>query len=111
MSKQERINATASLYIAQGITPEIDDEGLDNLLAASEETINMDGDKVREAMEDLIGTLTGDEFYGSWAVRDSRGGIWYPNDAASSEIEAASDPAAEAVRICRTAQESGAWFA
>ena len=101
--------ATASLLIAQGITPEITDEGLGDLLAASEQTIGLDVDAVREAMADLLGTFTAEELHGSWAVRDSRGGVWWPDDAASSEISTSRDPAAEAVRICREADERGQW--
>ena len=102
--------ATASLFIAQGIHPEISTEGLGDLLAASEQTIGLDVDAVRDAMADLLGTFTAEEFHGSWSVRDSRGGVWWPDDAASSEIEASSDPAAEAVRICREAPYLGEWF-
>tara|TARA_R110000751_G_scaffold41061_1_gene96703 strand:- start:138 stop:461 length:324 start_codon:yes stop_codon:yes gene_type:complete len=102
--------ATASLLIAQGITPEISTEGLGDLLAASEQTIGLDVDAVREAMADLLGTFTAEELHGSWSVRDSRGGVWWPNDDASAEIEADRDPATEAVRICREESFMGAWF-
>ena len=102
--------ATASLFIAQGITPEITDEGLGDLLAASEETIGLDVDAVREAIWDQVGSLSAEENLNGWHVIDFRGGVWWPNDDATAEIEASSDPAAEVVRICREAPYLGEWF-
>ena len=101
----------ASIFIAQGITPEITDEGLDYLLAASEETIHLDLDAVREAMWDQVGSLSAEENVYGWHVIDFRGGVWWPNDDASAEIEASDDPAAAAVRICEEADERGEWSA
>ena len=103
--------ATASLFISQGITPKITDEGLGYLLAASEETIHLDLDAVRDAMWDQVDTLSAELFHDEWAVVDSRGGIWHPSESASSEIEASTDPAAEAIRICREAPFKGEWLA
>ena len=102
-------SATASLFIAQGITPEITDEGLGDLLAASEETIGLDVDAVRDAMWDQVGSLSAEENLNGWHVIDFRGGVWWPNDDASAEIEASSDPAAEVIRICEEADERGEW--
>lgn len=102
--------ATASILIAQGITPEITDEGLGDLLAASQETIGLDVDAVRDAMWDQLDTLSAELFHDEWAVVDSRGGVWHPSESASSEIEASRDPAAEAVRICREAPYLGDWL-
>ena len=102
--------ATASLFIAQGITPEISTEGLGDLLAASQETIGLDVDAVREAMWDQVDTLSAELFHDEWAVVDSRGGVWHPSESASSEISTSRDPAAEAVRICREAPYLGEWL-
>ena len=101
--------ATASLFIAQGITPEITDEGLGDLLAASQETIGLDVDAVRDAMWDQVDTLSAELFHDEWAVIDSRGGVWHPSTEARAEINASSDPRTEAVRICREADERGQW--
>ena len=103
--------ATASLFISQGITPKITDEGLGYLLAASEETIHLDLDAVRDAMWDQVGSLSAEENVYGWHVIDFRGGVWWPNDDASAEIEASSDPAAEVIRICEEADERGEWVA
>ena len=100
----------ASIFIAQGITPKITDEGLSDLLAASEETIHLDLDAVREAMWDEVGSLSAEENAYGWHVIDFRGGVWWPDNAASSEIEASSDPAAEVIRICEEADERGEWL-
>lgn len=42
-------------------------------------------------------------------VRDSHGGIWYPDEEAEAEIRAASDPEAQAVEIARTTPMRGTW--
>ena len=54
-------------------------------------------------------TLTAEILHNEWAVVDSAGGVWHPNDDARAEIKASSDPATEAVRICREADERGQW--
>lgn len=42
-------------------------------------------------------------------VRDSHGGVWYPDEEAEAEIRAASDPEARAVEIARTTPMRGTW--
>lgn len=42
-------------------------------------------------------------------VRDSHGGVWYPDEDAEAEIRAALDPKARAVEIARTTPMRGTW--
>lgn len=44
-----------------------------------------------------------------WHVEDPAGGIWWPSDEASEQIESTSDPASESVRICRETPMRGTW--
>lgn len=48
--------------------------------------------------------------HGVRRVRDADGGAWWPSDEASAAIEAASDPDAEALRICREEPMRGTWY-
>jgi len=105
------INATAADYIAQGITYQITDEGLGNLLAASEETEHMDLDRVRDAIENLTDTLSAEENTNGWHVVDAKGGVWRPAEYSAAEINASSDPAATVLRICKDDNERDGWSA
>ena len=111
MTKQAHINATALDFIAQGVTYQIDDEGLGYLLSANEETERMDLDKVREAIENLTDTLSAVENTNGWHVVDAKGGVWWPTAYAEAEINASSDPAATVLRICKDDNERGDWSA
>lgn len=42
-------------------------------------------------------------------VRDSHGGVWYPDEDAEAEIRAAADPEARAVEVARTEPMRGTW--
>lgn len=45
-----------------------------------------------------------------WHVTDvNNGGVWWPSDEAKQQIEAAQDPAAEALRIVRAEPMRGVW--
>lgn len=42
-------------------------------------------------------------------VVDTDGGTWTPDETTQAEIQAASNPAAKAVEICRTSPMRGTW--
>lgn len=46
-----------------------------------------------------------------WRVEDSCGSVWWPSDDAADEIEAAPDPAAAALAMCRDYPSRGTWNA
>lgn len=46
---------------------------------------------------------------GVYVVVDAEGGVWWPHEAASREIEAAADPEALALRICNETPMRGEW--
>jgi hypothetical protein len=56
-------------------------------------------------------TLVADESIYGWSVEDTNGGRWWPSDEAQALIEAAADPAAEAVRMCEEQPTLGLWLA
>lgn len=43
------------------------------------------------------------------AVEDANGGVWWPNDDAQAEIQAAGDPLAAAVKMCDESPMRGNW--
>ena len=53
--------------------------------------------------------LTAEIRHNTWTVNDSDGGVWWPSDEASEEIDAAVDPAAKAVAVCDAAPMRGEW--
>ena len=55
--------------------------------------------------------LSAEENVYGWRVVDIEGGVWYPSMSTNAEIEAAHDPATEAVRICREEPFRGVWYA
>lgn len=54
-------------------------------------------------------TLTAEQLTYGWTVLDPEGGRWWPSEEAAAEIEAAADPAAEAVRIATQEPMRGTW--
>ena len=56
-----------------------------------------------------ISALTAEQQHGEWAVRDSAGGVWHPDDDTAAEIAASEDPAATAVAICDAEPMRGTW--
>ena len=46
---------------------------------------------------------------GVWTVRALDGGRWWPDEQAEAEIDAASEPEAEALRICSQTPMRGVW--
>lgn len=70
---------------------------------------NINNTSQEDTMNATTYTLTAEILHNEWAVVDSTGGVWHPNDDARAEIDASRDPAAQAVRICRETPESGQW--
>ena len=60
---------------------------------------------------DLIGELEAVEGNGTYGVRATAGGVWWPSEEAAEEIEAADNPAETALRICRDQPMRGKWHA
>lgn len=56
-------------------------------------------------------TLQADYTDGTYVVRDTDGGVWWPSDEALAEIQAADDPEAKAVEICDQQPMRGHWSA
>jgi hypothetical protein len=54
-------------------------------------------------------TLIAEIRHKTWTVTDTEGGVWWPNDEASAQINAADNPEAEAVRIANTEPMRGTW--
>jgi hypothetical protein len=54
-------------------------------------------------------TLIAEMRHKTWTVTDTEGGVWWPNDEASAQINAADNPEAEAVRIANTEPMRGTW--
>lgn len=57
---------------------------------------------------DTTPALTAELLSDGWSVTDGTM-RWWPSDDAADKIEAATDPAAEAVRICEQAPMRGQW--
>jgi hypothetical protein len=55
--------------------------------------------------------LTAENSTYGWSVIDADGGRWWPSDEAQALIDAAADPAAEAVRMCEEQPTLGRWLA
>lgn len=59
----------------------------------------------KEAEESLFAEHSID----GWSVVDPNGGRWWPNDAATEEIDASDDPEQTALDICDNAPTRGTW--
>lgn len=69
------------------------------------------GCPVRDAATELRAALElqAERVTGGWCVHDPCGGTWWPDEATQDHIQAAADPAAEAVRIASAEPMRGEW--
>ena len=56
-----------------------------------------------------LAALTAEKLHGRWSVRDRDGGVWHPDDGATTDIDADSDPATYAEYLCDTSPMRGRW--
>ena len=54
-------------------------------------------------------TLNGLAGQDTIVVRDTEGGIWWPNEDALAEINASDDPEVSAIEICENEPMRGVW--
>jgi hypothetical protein len=54
-------------------------------------------------------TMTAEQLTNGWTVIDEDGGQWWPSEEAIAQINSASNPEAEALRICEEDPMRGTW--